>query len=90
MTPGIASAALASMCFDARVRHRAEQQLAEQHAVGAIVLGVLRLARHLRDQIGRRVVLADQFVIVATSRCSHGHAFLIFSAPRIIAVRILS
>ncbi len=39
---------------DARVRHRAEQQLAEEHAVGAIVLGVLRLAGDLRDQVGGR------------------------------------
>ena len=46
----------------ARVRHRAEQQLAEQHALRAEVLRVLRLAGHLREQIGRRVVLADQLV----------------------------
>ena len=44
----------------ARVRHRAEQQLGEQHAVGAIVLGVLRAAGDLGDEIGRRVVLADE------------------------------
>ncbi len=43
------------------VRHRAEQQLGEQHAVGAIILGVFRAAGHLRDQIGRGVILADQF-----------------------------
>ena len=76
--------------LDARVWHRAEQQLAEQHAVRAIVLGVLRLARHLRDEIGRRVVLADQLVIGRGHVSSHGYAFLMFSAPRIIAVRILS
>ena len=48
---------------DARVRHRAEQQLAEQHAVRAIVFRVLRTPRHLRDEVGRRVVLPDQFVL---------------------------
>ena len=69
--------------LDARVRHRAEQQLGEQHAFDAVVLGVLRLARDLGDEVGRRVVLADQFVI------SH-YAFLMCSAPRISAVRILS
>ena len=47
----------------ARVRHRAEQQLGEQHPVGAIVLGVLRAAGDLRDQIGRRVVLADELLV---------------------------
>jgi len=55
----------------AAVRHRAEQQLAEQHAVGAIVLGVLRAAGHLGDQIGRRVVLTQQFVV------SHGRPLLL-------------
>ncbi len=43
----------------ARVRIRAEQQLAEQHAVSAEIFGVLRLARHLCDEIRRDVVLAD-------------------------------
>lgn len=33
----------------AAVRHRAQQQLAEQHAVGAEVFGVLGPARHLRE-----------------------------------------
>jgi len=37
----------------------AQEQLGEQHAVGAKVLGIPRLARHLCDQIGRRVVGAD-------------------------------
>jgi len=45
----------------------------------------LRPARHLREEIGGLVVFADQLVV---SR--HGHAFLRYSAPRIIAVRILS
>ena len=44
----------------ARVRHRAEQQLREEHAVSAIVLGVLRAARDLRHEVERRVVPADQ------------------------------
>ena len=52
-TPGIASARLASMLTHARVRTRAEHQLAEQHAVGAEVLGVLRLAGDFRHQVGR-------------------------------------
>ena len=64
LTPGIASAARASMLANARMRHGAQHQLAEQHAVGAIVLGVFRLARDLREEVGRRVVLADQLVIV--------------------------
>ena len=42
-----------------RVRHRAAQQLREQHALGAEVFGVLRLARHLRDEVWGRIVLAD-------------------------------
>ena len=45
---------------DARVRHLAAEQLGEQHAFDAIVLGVLRLAGDLGDKVGGRVVLADQ------------------------------
>ena len=45
-----------------RVRQRAQQQLAEQHAFGMIVLGVLCLSGHFRIQVGSLVVLADQFV----------------------------
>ena len=48
---------------DTRVRQRAEQQFAEQHAGGAIVLGVLRFPRDLRMEIGGDVVLADQPVL---------------------------
>ena len=61
MTPGIASAALVSMLRDARVRHRAEQQLREQHPLGAEVFGVFRLPGDLRDEIRGGVVLADEF-----------------------------
>ena len=43
----------------AGVRSRAEQELGEQHAVGAEVLGVFGAAGDFRDQVGRRVVLAD-------------------------------
>ena len=75
---------------DARMRHRAQRQLAEEHAVGAIILGVFRLARHLREEVAGRVVLADQFVFIWWRYVWHGYAFLRFSAPRIIAVRILS
>jgi hypothetical protein len=46
----------------ARVRHRAAEQLREQHALDAIVLGILRLAGDLGDEVGGREVLADQFV----------------------------
>ena len=48
---------------DARVRHRAEEQLREQHALDAIVLRVLRAAGHLGDEVGRRVVLADELLV---------------------------
>ena len=47
----------------AAVRHRAQDQLAERHAVGPIVFGVLRATRHLGDQIWRRVVVTEQLVI---------------------------
>src|SRR2546425_5245571 len=43
----------------ARVRHRAREELAEQHAVDAPVLGVSRLASDFCDEIGRAVVFAD-------------------------------
>ena len=48
---------------DPRMRHRAEEQLREEHAVGAEVLGVLRLSGDLRDEIRRGVVLSDQLWI---------------------------
>ena len=47
----------------ARVRHRAEQQFREEHAVGAEVLGVLRASGHLGEVIGRDVVRANQLPI---------------------------
>ena len=50
---------------------RADEQLREQHAFDAVVLGVLRLAGDLRDEIGRRVVLADQLGVVSHSRVPH-------------------
>ncbi len=43
----------------ARMRHRAAQQLREQHPLGAEVFRVLRLACHLRDEVRGRIVLAD-------------------------------
>ena len=46
---------------DARVRHRAEQEPGEQHPFGVIILGELRLASHLGDEVGCRVVAPDQF-----------------------------
>ncbi len=66
------------------MRHRAEQQLGEQHAVGTIVLRVLRASRHLRNVIGRDIAAADKL---------SGHyvvALRMYSAPRISDVRILS
>ena len=53
-------------CVDvanACVRHRAEQQLAEQHPVRAVVLGIFRAAGDFGDKIWRRVVLADELLI---------------------------
>ncbi|MFN7985646.1 MAG: hypothetical protein U0Q11_27715 [Vicinamibacterales bacterium] len=71
---------------DARVRHRTQHQLRPQHAVDAVVFRVLGLARHLRGDIGRGVVLSDEFLGVL----SHGYAPRRCSAPFIRAVRILS
>ena len=45
---------------DAAVRHRAQQQLAEQHAFRAVVLGVAGPAGDFRHQVRRRVVLPDE------------------------------
>ena len=56
--------------LDACVRHRAHEQLREQHAFDAVVLGVLGLAGDLGDDVRRRVVLADQFVISHFRRSS--------------------
>ena len=52
--------------FHASVRHRTQQQLAEQHAFGAEVFGILRLAGHFRVEIRRGVVLADELVLLRT------------------------
>ena len=46
---------------DAGVRHRAQKQLREEHPLGAMILGVLRLPRDLGDEIRCRVVLSDEF-----------------------------
>ena len=75
---------------DPRMRHGAQGQLAEKHAVSAKVLGVFRLPGDFRVEIAGGVVLADQLVLVRWRDVWHGYAFLRFSAPRIIAVRILS
>jgi hypothetical protein len=48
---------------DARVGHRAEQQLAEEHAVRAEVFRVAGPAGDLGEEIRRRVVPADQFLV---------------------------
>ena len=64
---------------DARVRHRAEEQLREQHALDAIVLRILRAAGHLGDEVGRRVVLADELLvrhgILGSANYSRFHAW---------------
>jgi hypothetical protein len=62
LTPGMASAAFASNALYPRMRHRTEQQFAEQHAFRAKILGVLRIARDFGIEIRGLVVLADQFV----------------------------
>ena len=60
---------------DAAVRERTQEQLAEEHAVGAVVFGVLRLAGDLGDEIGRRIVLADKFVRhITRSSCARRRA----------------
>ena len=84
LTPGIAIAALMSRRVTRACGMRTQQELREDHALRAKVLGVLGLARDLRDQVGNRVVLSDELLF------SHDHAFRMFSAPRIIEVRILS
>ena len=71
---------------DAGVRQRAQQQLREQHAVGAEVFGVLRAAGDLRDQIGQHIVLPDSLYFGFSAKT---YALRMFSAPRIIAFRIL-
>ena len=88
LTPGMASAAAGVDAQDPRVRQGAEEQLAEQHALGAVVFGILRGAGDLRSQVGGRIVLADQLVLSA--RIQPRPRLRRFSAPRIIAVRILS
>jgi hypothetical protein len=45
-----------------RMRHGTEQQLAEQHAFRAKILGVLRIARDFGIEVRSLVVLANQFV----------------------------
>ena len=44
----------------AAVGHGAQQQLAEEHALGLEVFRVFRAAGDLGDEIGRRVVAADE------------------------------
>ena len=48
--------------LDARVRHRAREQAAEQHAVGAKVLGVFGAARDFGLQVGRREIVTEKRV----------------------------
>ncbi len=68
----------------ARMRHRAHEQLAEEHPVRAEVLGVARAAGHLGDMIERNVVLADK-LLSHLRRPPHGTR-----VARISEVRILS
>ena len=46
-----------------RVGHRAHQQLAEDHALGPMVLGVAGTAGDLRVKVRQPVVLSEQFVV---------------------------
>ena len=46
----------------ARMRHRAVQQAAEHHAIGAEVLGVLRFSGNLCPDIGRNEILTKQCI----------------------------
>src|SRR5438034_9495798 len=45
------------------VRHRTQQQLAEQHALGTKIFRILSRAGYLRVKIRRRVILADKLVL---------------------------
>ncbi len=63
--------------FHASVRHGAKQQLAEKHAFGAKVFGVFRPTSHLRVEIGRCVILANELVLGTGLRLTR---FLLVSA----------
>ena len=57
---------------DASVRHRARQNLGEEHAFGAEVLRVPSLAGDLRHQVGRYDVLADELPLTGHQLASAG------------------
>ncbi len=56
----------------ASVGHGTQKQLAEQHAFGAEVFGIFRLAGHFRVEIRRGVVLADELVLRLTQASRPG------------------
>ncbi len=72
---------------NARVRHRAQQQLREQHALGAEVFGVLRTPGDFRDEIVQLIRLPDVFVLLGISATAY--VLRRYSAPRMNAFRIL-
>ena len=79
-------------CVDlahAAVRHRATAALREQHAVGALVLGVARATGDLRVVVGRRVVGADGPWPAIGSPRSQRCCPPTYSAARIALFRIL-
>src|SRR5205814_1846529 len=68
---------------DPRVRHRAEEQLGEQHPVGAVVFRVLGPSGHLGHEIERRVVLADQLLVRHVETLANSVAPMLRS-PRVL------
>ena len=62
------------------VRHGAQEQLAEKHAVRAIVLGVLRLSSNFSVKVTSRVILANQLVLIGGRYFRHGSPSL--DSPR--------
>ena len=59
LTPGMASAALVSMRVTRACGLGLSSSLANSMPVGAEVFGVFGATGDFRDQVGRRVVLAD-------------------------------
>ena len=74
----------------ARMRQRAQQQLAEQHSFSVKVLRVLCLPCNFRVKVSRYVVLADQFVpspIHTRSRCNRFGIVLRHGLPSSCSLR---
>ena len=88
--------------LDARVRHRTQYQPAKKHAFGAEVLSIFCLAGDFGEHIVGGIVFANELVTGAIHTVGwlrlgwffltvfkHAQALLIYSAPRIMASRIL-